>query len=293
MMPGLLKTRNFAAALVILFVLPALADEVDIENAPTPTRLVELLPEGGFDAVKLDVWTSTTMTMQDGRISPLNSYHHWSIKTDAGKLVIELALCRPMPHGSKTLQRFIYSADGTLEAYHELRESRGKPTADLIGKVEGDELVIKPNPEVGILNANLSRERSVPLATFDTHVPVAWVPLVRAYHMRNGHLGYEYATVDLTRSNEKIKRSVEDVGSEQVEVAGESVLGHLLLEKIVREGKGKRQGVATESQALVQTNGAAFNGTSRQKRYTYTTKRVSEEEARDRLGIEGKQADQE
>ena len=33
---------------------PAFAEEIDIENAPTPTNLAELLPEGGIDAVQVD-----------------------------------------------------------------------------------------------------------------------------------------------------------------------------------------------------------------------------------------------
>jgi hypothetical protein len=270
--------------LVVLLPVPTLADEIDIENAPTPTRLTQLLPEGGIEAVQLESWSVTEMTGPNGRVFTSDTYTHWSYKVVEGQLVMQISMGRAMPHSYLTQQRFTYTAEGELVAYHEVRESRGNRTADLIGKVEGDELVIKPNPEVGVLNENLSRERRIALKDFETHVPVVWAPLVHAYHIRSGHLGYSYATIDLTRSGEKISRSVEDLGTETIELQGDETDGHLLVENTTRERSGKK--TTSSSQTMVLKNGSAIRSKSKNGRYAYLTKRVRFEDISEKFGLE-------
>lgn len=278
-----------SALLMIVITLSAVCEEVDIENATTPTRLIDLLPEGGIDVVDIDAWTITTISGREGRGVTSETYTRSRIRSVDGKLVVELQTGRPAPHGMLTLKRFVYTAEGQLEAYYEIRESRGNRTADMIGRVEDGELVIEPNPEVGVLNANLSRTRRVPMETFETHVPVAWLPLVRAYHIRKGHLGYQVNTVDLTRSADKITRSIEDVGSETIEVDGQAVTAHLLLETTSRERRG--QTVTTSAQTMAQQNGALVSSQSKQGAYTYTTQRKAEQTVREKFGLEDEAAE--
>lgn len=280
-LPALIDLRLFLIVLLLCPTVFADVAEIDIENAPTPTRLAELLPEGGIDAVHVEAWTITKATNKNIPIPSLDKYTHWLIQPVDGKLVVQIRQCYPEPRRSLTVQRYTYNAAGELEAYHEIRKMRGNLTADMIGKVEGDQLVIKPNPEATGLNANLSRERSVPLKTFETHVPIAWVPLVRAYHMRLGHLGYHYATVDLTRSAEKIEHTAEDVGEELLQIDGKEAAGHLLMETSQREArrKGSNRSPAVESQTMVLKDGGVVSSKSQQGKYAYTARRVSEKEA--------------
>lgn len=277
---------DFRLLLLVLLLCPAAFAEdaeIDIENAPTPTQLLELLPEGGIDAVHIEAWTLTKATREKMPIPTLDKYSHWLVKTVDDRLVVQLRQCYIGRRNSLTVQRFTYSSAGEFEAYRETRRSRGQLTADMIGKVEGDQLVIKPNPEATGLNANLSRERSVPLETFKTHVPIAWLPLVRAYHIRQEHLGYHYATVDLTRSAEKFSRKVEDVGSEVLEIGGKQAIGHLLMETTQREAKakGSSQAQATQWQIMVLQGGGVVSSTCKQGRYTYTTRYCPDKEARE------------
>ncbi|MFK7789455.1 MAG: hypothetical protein AB8C95_08220 [Phycisphaeraceae bacterium] len=264
---------------LLLVSLPSVAEEIDIENAPTPVGLLELLPEGGINAVQLEAWVISTRSNRQGQVGTLGSYTHWSIKPVDGKLVVQMKQGWAPPRQFSTLQRFIYTAEGELDAYHEIRESQGKPTANMIGKVEGENLVIKPNPEVGVLNISLSRERTVAMETFATHVPVAWMPLVRAYHLQSGHLGYEYATVDLTRSSEKIGRSVEDVGAEIVTIQGKEHVAHLLLEQRSRKNRTNQQADG-KSKTMVLSDGSTFSSVLKHGQYTFTSRRVSIEDVR-------------
>lgn len=270
--------------LTVLLALPAAAEEVDIENAPTPTNLLALLPEGGIEAVQLDAWAVTEASGPNGRTFTLDYYTHWSIKTVDGKLVLEVRQRRPMQRQSLTLQRFTYTAAGDLETYREIRESLGKLTVDMIGRVEGDELVIKPNPKAGIMNPNLARERSVPMETFETHVPIALMPLVRAYHIRQGHFGYHYATIDLTLSGKKVSCVAEDLGSEKLEIQGKGAVGHLLLEKKSHDQRGKQ--ISTQSQTMALQDGSIVSSQSKNGQYTFVTRHVALEDIRERFGIE-------
>lgn len=284
----LLALTDLRLLLIVLLMCPAaLAEdvEIDIENAPTPTNLLELLPEGGIDAVDIEAWVVMKATHNKMPIPSMDRYSHWSIKPVDGQLVVQLRQCYPEPRRSLTVQRYTYTSKGDLVAYHEIRKSRGVLTADMIGKVEGDELVIKPNPKADGLNASLSRERRVPMKTFETHLPIALTPLIRAYHIRMDHLGYHFATVDLTRNAEKIARTAEDVGTETLQIDGQEVVGHLLMETSQREAqrKGSSRALATQSQTMVLKDGGTISSTAKQSKYIYTTKRVPEKEARERF----------
>lgn len=272
-----------ALGLLVVLALPVGADEIDIENAPTPTRLIELLPEGGIQAVDMDVLTITEAFRKGGRYPSLDTYTHWRMKPEDGKLVIELISGRPKPRDYNTEQRWVYNAEGELESYQEVRVSKGNRVADLIGKIEDDQLVIKPNPEVKGLKQNMALQRSISLETLKTHVPNAWIPLVRSYHIRAGHLGYHFATVDLTRNAEQIKRSVEDVGTESLTVGDQAVVGHLILEK--RSYKSKRKS-NSPTLSMVLKDGGVFNGQSQNGDYTFKTRRATSEEVRERFSFE-------
>lgn len=272
-----------ALGLLVVLALPAGGDEIDIENAPTPTRLIELLPEGGIQAVDMDVLTITEAFKNGGRTPTLDTYTHWRMKPEDGKLVIELISGRPKPRDVTTKQRWVYNAEGEFESYQEVLVSKGSRVADLIGKIEDDQVVIKPNPEVKGLKRNRDLQRSISLEIFKTHVPNAWIPLVRSYHIRAGNLGYNFATVDLIRNAEKIKRSAEDVGTESLTVGDQAVIGHLILEK--RSYKSKRKS-NSPTQSMVLKDGGVFSGQSQNGDFTFKTRRATSEEVRERFYFE-------
>jgi hypothetical protein len=263
------------------------AEPIDIENAPTPIRLPSLLPDEGIEGVAIDAWTKTTTYRNGVKSGSAEAFRHWLVGKWDERIVVETTLAYAGNSGMRVTQRFTYSLPGELESYREIRIHRGELRTDMIGRIEGDEMVIKVNPDAKEkhpeLKLQLNRERRIPVKVFATHVPLAWMPLVRAYHIKNGHLGYVYKTIDLTRNAEKITHSFEDVGSERLAWEDGEVVGHLLLGS--SENEMPNRSSTSQVQMMVTLDGVTFRSDSTREEWRFLTERISAEQAIERLGM--------
>lgn len=250
-------------------VLPSLADDedFDIENVKTPTKLAELLPEGGIDAVDVEYWL-LTKTTKDGFAWGSERYSFCTIKPIDGRLVFTVQYGYAGANGYHRMSSSAYTADGKLDTYEELMHSRGKIRRKLTGKVVEDELVIKTT--IYNNDGQISHDgdtRKVALKDFEGAVPSHWIPLVMAYHVREGSLGYRFTSIDMSRSNERSDTVVEDIGTQNVEHNGKPANAHVLMSKRTVPNSRNKTELSTQYQVLENGEVMAMKTTSGTIRY--------------------------
>ncbi len=284
MMPGLLLMVVLTGSVAW-----AQEEEFDIENVPTPVLLKELLPAGGIDAVDVDYWLCMQMTDADGQVLGNQSYHHWSIKPVEGRLVFTYQMGYTGVNGYHKLRRSVYEADGSLVSYQDQMVRSTGSLRTVTGQVVDDQLVLETTTDVEAgIQAPADQRRKVPLKVFEEALSPDWLPLVLAYHVRRGSLGFGYATVDVSRNNEKIQSAVENLGSEQVQVAGAMVDAHLLRVKKSIDGKDDGQVNAT---MFVLADGSVWSMTNRTKKMRMDFRRSTAEEVSKEFSLDQVQFD--
>lgn len=260
--------------LAVLLCLTHAAWAQDADQAQTPTSLLELLPDGDINAVTLDFWmVSESKSDFEQAGFEQTSLIHYSIQPIDGELVISM---RHMEmDGSFGLHTTInYSAEGQVVYYS--RES------DRLGSVEGvvedGSLVITPVPDPDALPGDEQPEtRTIPLEDIEGFVPHDLMPLVFAYHIRQGHTAYRCAIGDVSDSEDTGELVVEDLGTETVELDGEQHEAHRLSLGFEHEfGESNLD-------AVVLDNGAWFSLFMKMDNYSMNSYRVSAEEGEQML----------
>ncbi len=253
------------------------ACEDDIENAKTPLTLPELLPEGGIAAVDFDYWM-LTRSKKDGKPWGSESVTHYTIKADGDRLVFKNV---KQSIGATTYRRVtttVYTGQGKLVSYEYIYAPRGKKSMQYTGKVENDEFVIEAKRFDSEGNVtNVDRSKTLSLEPYETSLPVEWQPLVFAYHIRQGSLGYRLDRTDISRSNTQDQNQFEDVGIEQVQFNGKTLNAHLLIGNRTSE-RERRSRQPASLQYLVLTTGELMSTRFSIAEYEYISIRFSEED---------------
>jgi len=213
----------------------AQAPPTNIEDAPTPTALHDLLPEAGVDAVDIAFWLIFSTPRDEDGDSRDSLFMYWSVQPiGLGRLRFQ-HVYGTHPPGDEGPDRaylyhkqLIYDADGNIVSYHADFDLPGTDRWVIVGRVVGDDFLLTTTLDKGLHLARLNREsRAIPLSRFDTAVPVEWMPLVIAYHLRRGHLGYRLTTIEFATRQVAQTRAT-DLGIEMVEHEGDRVPAHFI-----------------------------------------------------------------
>lgn len=203
----------------------------DIEHVPTPTRLPELLPPGGIDAVDIGFWLIFATPDEDGAPSD-SMYMYWSVEPRLGRLYIEhiYGSNRGGREGSgfHYRKRLIYSRRGEFLSYTADLQLGAGHRQSITGKLDADQIVLTTINRRGHTGFKQHvSERSIPVSTFNDAVPVEWMPLVIAYHIRHGSLGYDLTTLEFA-TGQMGQTRIEDLGTELYQHAAELHNAHFL-----------------------------------------------------------------
>ncbi|MFN3168237.1 MAG: hypothetical protein ACE37H_14340 [Phycisphaeraceae bacterium] len=257
---------------------------LNIEDVPTPTALAELLPEGGVGSVEVDYWLTMTMRNDAGRVGN-ESYYHWSIKPEGETLVFTYRYGFAGNNGRHVHSRAVYSAKGGLVAYRQVMAFASGLTRTTTAEVGADQTVLtttttrddgrEPAP------AKVAR---LPAERESGAVPAEWLPLVFAYHIRKGSLGYRYKTINPVGQGPPQANRVVDLGVERVEIDGEPRRAHLLA--LERAQAGNPQNILTRIKVLVTEAGEVLSMDSASDKYRLVYRRTTAEEAAERFGVE-------
>lgn len=228
---------------VLLFAGQVWAEDqpADIENAKTPLTLEQLLPGGSIESVDLDYWTKNQMlTKTGGQTNGRETYVHITIKPKDGHLVFSKTRYFEANTLFKIMTRLEYTADSELQSYQGTTRRGEAIIASVTGQVEQDNLVISRFTHVNSEKPERPKTTTkIPAKEYASAVPSQWLPLVYAYHIRKGHLGYRVVVYDFAESRIAKTMEVMDLGTEDVERDGETVTAHLLSAKI-KYGPGPR-----------------------------------------------------
>jgi hypothetical protein len=270
------------ALLLIVITGHVLADDQpieDIEDVKTPLTLPELLPEGGIDTVNVDYWIETKSLM-NGVPRGRNSMTHWTIKPEKGQLVFQSDMHTVGANNYRRIKTTVYSSQGKLQSYRYRYYLRGRKMMVTEGEVEDNAVVLKTTRYDSDGNVqDVQQGKTLSLKPYEEAIPSEWQPLVFAYHIRKGSLGYRIDRADISRSNSGDTSLFEDVGSEQVEFDGKQARAHLLVGK--RDNPAdSRSKQPSNVRYLVLPNGEHMSVQWEIGEYAYISKRISAEQAK-------------
>lgn len=207
-------------------------DEIeDIEHVPTPTQLADLLPAGGIHAIDIGFWLIWSSPDEQGKKRD-SLYMNWTIEQRVGLLYVEhiYGSDRGGRHGAgfHYRKRFKYHPDGTLKSYYADLQLGGGDRQTINGEIRGDALVLATvHRDRWLVLKPTTTERMIALSRFDQAVPVEWMPLIIAYHIRRGSLGYEVETMEFATGEIGYTR-VEDMGTEVYRYGAQIDIAHFL-----------------------------------------------------------------
>lgn len=154
------------------------------------------------------------------------------------------------------------------------------------GEVEDDELVLKTTQYDNEGNVRqVNRKKTLSLEPYENSIPSEWQPLVFAYHIQKGSLGYRFDRADVSRSNRGDSNIFEDVGTEQVEFHGKQATAHLLVGKR-DDASDSRSKQPAMVKYLVLPNGLPMSIRIDIGEHEYISKRITAEQAKKKLPID-------
>lgn len=224
--------------------------EADIENAPTPLSLTELLPPGGIEAVQAEFWMRIEASYKD---RPMDvRFIHWHIRPVDGQLACTLE-SGTRDNKLHSISTMTYSKQGKLTAFRSDAHLQGRKTSTTVGEVVDGQLVMKVT-SYNAAGKGTTQPQTRSLQAFEETVPSEWFTIVAAYHIRKGNLGYSFARTDTAYRFQHAQTSIEDVGTEEVQWGGETHTAHMLLGERVF-GKRKPDKPDSKLQYLLLPNG--------------------------------------
>lgn len=282
-------------ALILTMTLTGLAHaqdddgDIDIENAPTPTNILELLPDEGIDAVDLEYWTVMSMDNLAGGTTTM--YSHWSAQAVDGSLVIESAETGDVGGNRVTTRTLrVYSAQGVIQSYQMSARFGQAQEMTMTGVVDGDEMVLTTTIEnaPGLPPGEKLEQpaRRVPLEAFNSGVSQEILPLVHAYHIREGHVGYTMQLSAGLGGAGQLQMRIENTGTEMVDFDGEQYRAHVLI--MLPPGAAPEEAKAT---FVVLEDGSLMSMTMNEAGQEIRSRRITAAEAREALGLD--EADEE
>lgn len=206
----------------------------DIENAATPTKLLELLPEGGIATLDVDFYLA--MGPGDAPGGGGEMVMRWSVKHVEDQLVFGMINRGGAGNDSSFVtKQEVYGKDGRLVSTDSHMRYGTFMNQQVVGKVVGDDLLIKTSNKVelnlpqGVELPDQDEEevRKLSLKDYESSVPMSWMPLVFAYHIREGNLGYTFSSKDYEQDMVQ-HMTVEEIGIQPMELGGKQVETHVL-----------------------------------------------------------------
>jgi len=278
-----------ALLLSVLAAFHAGAQEHELEDVQTPLTLPELLPKGGIDAVDVDFWMITEIT-RDGRRALNDRFMRWSAKAVDGKLRFVIETGRADADKPHSFAETIYTKDGRFVSYHQVSSEHGRKVEETRGEVvNGDTIVMKTTSydEAGEPTKTQTTSRSMDF--FKTTVPSEWFSLIAAYHIRKGSLGYRFARTDIHYRYQHAETKLKDIGTERVEVEGETYDAHLL--KGTRTFGKPGRGSETELVYLMLPNGEMVYSKTNFIGMDFVSRRVGRDDVAERFWLPGEAQD--
>lgn len=257
----------------------------DIEDVPTPGTLAELLPLAGVASVSVDYGLIMTMRSEDGTPAGNTSYYHWSIKPQGEQLLFDYHYGFAGINGRHVHSRTVYSAKGEMIAYRQdIRFLNGR-THTTTAEIIDDETVVTTTVTIAEAEkAEPPKVSRLPAKHERGAVPAEWLPLILAYHIRQGSLGYRFETFNpIGLSDAQVNRVV-CLGAEQAQIDGEDRRAHLLT--IERAQEGNQSNILTRIKMLVSEDGEVLWMDSESGKYRLAYRRTTAEQIAERFEID-------
>lgn len=279
--------RCFGLILLLLVIAsPAFCDDaaeqgLDIEDVPTPLTLPELLPPGGIDAVDIDFCLRIQASYKDKPVDI--RFMHWIVRPVDGELVFTVyngtAGERKYHRAAKTT----FSKEGRLTRFEQVLHEQGRLVSKRVGEPVDEGLLIKTTlyDAAGDIAETDTETRS--LEALETSLPSEWFPLVVAYHLRKGSLGYRFARTDLHYNFQHAETRIEDVGTEEIELGGKPATARLLLGERTFGREDDR--VDAKLHYLVLPNGEMFSMRTLYHGYQFLGHRVDPDRLKDEFWL--------
>lgn len=251
----------------------------NIEDAPTPLSLARLLPEDGADAVDIRYWLIWG-EKYDGSASGTVGYRYVSIRGEGGKLAVQVVTFSRDETDDAGRLRLVYDKSGRLESYDQSWKTSSGRYSGVRGSVRG-----------GFLR--LTDQDPIPIESLEDRVVFECLPLVFAYHIRHGHLGYRFQTREMSwlehpAPQVDYQTSLEDLGVESVDFDGQSHDAHVLRLKYRSRYRGSNEVYRCTGQVLTLPNGEVMRWSVDYDEMTYRARRATVDEVAERFGIKPK-----
>ncbi|MFI4860032.1 MAG: hypothetical protein ACIAXF_05050 [Phycisphaerales bacterium JB063] len=208
---------------------PQANQAAEVEYAPTPTDLAELLGEGGVETVDLDFYLSVTATNDNPNVpAPEPTVLHWRVRHVEGGIAFYTG--REASGGYRAHEEQVYSADGEFVSAQSETARQGS-VATIEAVRDGDEVrVVNRYTAAGTINE--PSEETFPYRRVEDALPSCWMPLAFAYQLRAGHEAFEMRFSEGLDDGDWRMIAVmraQDVGTEAVEIGGETFQAHVLM----------------------------------------------------------------
>lgn len=210
---------------------------------PTPTNLIELLPEGGMAAAAMDFYLLMEVGAQGENQS---MYMHWQIVPTEQGLSMRVGNGSAEEGGSSNNQVADYGPDGKLKSYLDRNSFGSDFSMEVTGTVEGDQLtlVTKTKQNIpGVEGGHAEDQHTVvDLKAFSDVVPTSWMPLAIGYHLRQENPSFQVRMADYGERYGTQIMTFEDIGTEMMDFRGEQTQVHVLIAKMSFEAAGAEGG---------------------------------------------------
>ena len=200
----------------------------------TPTDLLDLLPDGGIEAVDIEEWMIFENQFAGRPVE--NFYRHITIKPDKqGRLIFESKAFRDISDRIYILKRVIYGSDGKLISVLERSYEGGELIYSFTASVQGDELVGQEFDSTLPKTQNIVR---ISIDRFTSTLQNHLLPIVYAYHIRHDHKAYFFQTSRFSDDHDGSVCITEQEAKESVCLESQEQESHVLQKKTIFKRSG-------------------------------------------------------
>lgn len=279
--------RTALAASIALGLAPALSVSAQADAAAvndgvvtTPTDLAELLGPDGLEGAQAESYLHMQVT---GQVND-SSVMHWALTVQDGRLISTMRTLQSAD--SSNVQRQVYTGDGAfVESSSDFQSPDYKSSTTMVREGETVRVTSSSSFDGQPGGPEDSQVEVVDYQPMADALPTAWLPIVLAYHIREGHEQFTTRMHDdpTGRSDFVQVFTAEDIGTERVEVGGEEVEAHVMMLTVSTEmgGEAFDGGVDDEQvmQLYVLADGTIIKMRMEMEGMTMAAERITAEEA--------------
>lgn len=251
-----MKHFRLLALLAGCLLLPVAHAAAQEEPAPTPTNLLEMLPEGGLDAAAMDFYLIMT---GNGAAGGEQMFMHWQVASADGQLTVSMSNAGgPAGEGFSMFQSQTYGADGRLIRTHQRVRYGGDNVNETHGVVEGDELRITSQMDMDMdgdgINDVQPGNKDQEVYPYDLNsdaIPTTLLPLALGYHLREENPSFTIRMRDPGESFGTQVFTVEDIGTELIGLGDAEREVHVLVMRMSHEMEGEDFGISPDMEDQV------------------------------------------